>query len=187
VKPSEVVSEKDQEFLLRLARNAIQTTVRHGRQLPIVHSLSGLLREKRGVFVTIWMEGELRGCVGFPYPAKPLVEAVQEAAISAALRDFRFPPVVVEEIPRIEIEISVLTAPKKTKPDQVKVGIHGLIISRGNQSGLLLPQVAMDHHWDSKTFLEQTCGKAGLPKNAWKENIELYAFEAQVFSEADLE
>jgi uncharacterized protein len=186
VNPSEVVSEKDQEILIELARNAIKTTVLKGRQLPIVHSLSQLLREKRGVFVTLWLEGELRGCIGFPYPTKPLVEAVQEASICAALKDFRFPPVKEDEISRIEIEISVLTMPKEIKSDQVKVGIHGLIVSRGNRSGLLLPQVAMDYKWDSKTFLEQTCVKAGLPKNAWKEDVKIYAFEAQVFSEADL-
>jgi AmmeMemoRadiSam system protein A len=186
VNPSEVASEKDQELLLQLARNAIKTTVLKGRQLPVVHSLSPLLREKRGVFVTLWMEGELRGCIGFPYPVKPLGEAVQEAAICAALQDFRFPPVKEEEVSRIEIEISVLTPPKEIKADQVKVGIHGLIVSQGQRSGLLLPQVAMDYHWDSKTFLEQTSIKAGLPKNAWKDGAKLYAFEAQVFSEVDL-
>ncbi len=184
--PNEVVCEKDQELLLQLARNAIKTTVLKGRQLPVVHSLSQLLREKRGVFVTLWMEGELRGCIGFPYPVKPLGEAVQEAAICAALQDFRFPPVREEEVSRIEIEISVLTPPKEIKYDQLKVGIHGLIVSQGSRSGLLLPQVAMDYHWDTKTFLEQTCVKAGLPQNAWKEGAKLNAFEAQVFSEADL-
>jgi AmmeMemoRadiSam system protein A len=185
VNPNEVVSEKDQELLLQLARNAIKTTVLKGRQLPIVHSLSRLLREKRGVFVTLWLEGELRGCIGFPYPTKPLVEAVQEASVCAALQDFRFPPVREDEVSRIEIEISVLTQPKEVKPEQVKVGIHGLIISKGSRSGLLLPQVAMDYHWDSKTFLEQTCVKAGLPKNAWKEDAKIYGFEAQVFAEVD--
>lgn len=131
------------------------------------------------------MEGELRGCIGFPYPVKPLVEAVQEASISSALQDFRFPPVKEEELSRIEIEISILTQPKEIEPDQIKVGIHGLIIRKGNHSGLLLPQVAMDYHWDSQTFLEQTCVKAGLAKTAWKKDCQIYAFEAQIFSEAD--
>ena len=183
--PSEMVSEKDQQLLLQLARHAIQTTIQKGRRLPAVESLSPLLREKRGTFVTLW-EDQLRGCIGFPYPVKPLAEAVQEAAVSAALQDPRFPPVRLEELPRLEIEISVLTVPKAIEPAQIQVGIHGLIVSRGNRSGLLLPQVAMEYQWDAQTFLEQTCVKAGLAPNAWKEKINLYAFEAQVFSEADL-
>lgn len=183
--PSEMVTEKDQQLLLELARHAIQTTIQKGRRLPAVESLSPLLREKRGTFVTLW-EDQLRGCIGFPYPVKPLAEAVQEAAVSAALQDPRFPPVRLEELPHLEIEISVLTIPKTIEPSQIQVGVHGLIVSRGNRSGLLLPQVAMEYQWDAQTFLEQTCVKAGLPQDAWKEKINLYSFEAQVFSEADL-
>lgn len=183
--PSEMVTEKDQQLLLRLARHAIQTTIQKGRRLPVVESLSPLLREKRGVFVTLWEE-ELRGCIGFPYPVKPLAEAVQEAAVSAALQDPRFPPVRLEELQRIEIEISALTVPKAIEPSQIQVGVHGLIVSRGNRSGLLLPQVAMEYQWDAQTFLEQTCVKAGLDPDAWKEKINLSSFEAQIFSEADL-
>lgn len=184
--PNEMVNEKEREVLLQLARNAIQTTVRKGRQLPPVHSLSPLLREKRGVFVTLWMEGELRGCIGFPYPVKPLVEAVQEASVNAALQDFRFPPVKEVELSRIEIEISVLSEPKEIETERIKVGIHGLIVRKGDRSGLLLPQVAMDYHWNSQEFLEQTCIKAGLPKGAWKKGCQIFAFEAQIFSEVDL-
>ncbi len=183
--PSEMINEDDQRLLLHLARHAIQTTVQKGRRLPVVESLSPLLREKRGVFVTLWEE-ELRGCIGFPYPVKPLAEAVQEAAVSAALQDPRFPPVRMEELPRIELEISALTVPKSIEPSQVQVGVHGLIASRGNRSGLLLPQVAMEYQWDAQTFLEQTCVKAGLEPDAWRGKINLYAFEAQVFSEADM-
>ncbi len=183
--PSEMISSMDQKVLLELARHSIQTTLQKGRRLPVVESLSPLLREKRGTFVTLWME-ELRGCIGFPYPVKPLAEAVQEAAISAAFQDPRFPPVRAEELAQIEIEISVLTVPKAIEASQIQVGVHGLIVSRGNRSGLLLPQVAMEYHWDAQTFLEQTCVKAGLSPEAWKEKINLYAFEAQVFSEADL-
>ncbi len=183
--PAEMVSEKDQQLLLQLACYAIQTTIQKGRRLPTEESLSSLLREKRGTFVTLWAE-ELRGCIGFPYPVKPLAEAVQEAAVSAALQDPRFPPVRLEELSHLEIEISVLTVPKALEPSQIQVGVHGLIVSRGNRSGLLLPQVAMEYQWDAQTFLEQTCVKAGLPPDAWREKINLYAFEAQVFSEADL-
>ncbi len=184
--PAEMVSDSEKKFLLQLARNAMETTVKKGRKLPAVESLSPLLREKRGVFVTLWLEGELRGCIGFPYALKPLAEAVQEAAVSAALHDSRFPPVREEELSHIELEISVLTQPKPVSPEDIKVGIHGLIVSKGSRSGLLLPQVALDYHWDAKTFLEQTCLKAGLPPNAWEDKINLYAFEAQIFAEGEL-
>ncbi len=180
-----MVNENEKKLLLQLARNAVQTTVRKGRKLPMVESLSPILREKRGVFVTLWMEGELRGCIGFPYPVKPLAEAVQEASVSAALKDPRFPPVEEAELSRIEIEISVLSPPKPIAPEAVRIGVHGLIATQGNRSGLLLPQVALEYHWDKETFLEQTCVKAGLAKNAWKEKAELYGFEAQVFAEID--
>jgi AmmeMemoRadiSam system protein A len=185
VNPSEMVSKDDQQLLLQLARHSIQPTIQKGRRLPAVESLSPLLREKRGTFVTLWLE-ELRGCIGFPYPVKPLAEAVQEAAISAALQDPRFPPVRAEELSSIEIEISVLTPPRPIEPSQIQIGVHGLIITRGNRSGLLLPQVAIEYRWDSATFLEQTCLKAGLPATAWKEKANLFSFEAQVFSESDL-
>jgi len=184
--PSEMVSENEKALLLDLARNAVQTTVQKGRKLPIVESLSPLLREKRGVFVTHWMDGELRGCIGFPYPVKPLAEAVQEAAVSAALQDPRFHPVSQEELSRLEIEISVLTPPKPIEQRQIQVGVHGLIVRSGNRSGLLLPQVAIEYRWNVETFLEQTCVKAGLPPDAWKGKAEIYGFEAQVFSESDL-
>jgi AmmeMemoRadiSam system protein A len=128
--PAEMVSEKEKGLLLQLARNAIQTTVQKGRKLPMVESFSPLLREKCGVFVTLWMEGELRGCIGFPYPVKPLAEAVQEASVNAALQDPRFPPVRAEELSLIEIEISVLTPPKPIELDRIQVGVHGLIVSR---------------------------------------------------------
>jgi len=183
--PSEIINEQEQQLLLQLARQAIHTTIQKGRKLPVVESLSPLLREKRGVFVTLWME-ELRGCIGFPYPVKPLAEAVQEAAVSAALQDPRFPPVRLEELSRIEIEISVLTPPRTIEPQQIKIGVHGLIVSAGNRSGLLLPQVAMEYGWDVDTFLQQTCVKAGLPADAWEKKAQLFAFEAQVFSESDL-
>lgn len=184
--PAEMVLEDEKFFLLQWARNAVQTTVQRGRKLPGVGSLSPVLREKRGVFVTLWLEGELRGCIGFPYPIKPLAEAVQEAAVAAAVQDPRFPPVRTEELSHLEIEISVLSVPKPIEPDQIQLGIHGLIVRRGNRSGLLLPQVAMEYHWDVPTFLAQTCGKAGLPQETWKEKGCLFGFEAQVFSEGDL-
>lgn len=185
--PNEMLSVEDQKFLLQLARNTIRTTLQKGRRLPTVESLSPIMREKRGVFVTLWSEDGLRGCIGLPYPIKPLVEAVQEAANSAAFGDPRFPPLLQEEFSSIEIEISVLTVPKKIEPSKVKVGVHGLIVSKGHRSGLLLPQVATEYRMDREEFISQTCVKAGLPADAWREKVELSAFEAQVFAEVDLQ
>jgi len=183
--PSEMITKEEQKLLLELARHSILATLQKGRKLPAVESLSPRLREKRGVFVTLWSD-DLRGCIGFPYPVEPLVEAVQEAAVSAAIHDPRFPPVRSEEMSHISIELSVLTIPKEIEASQIKVGVHGLIVSKGNRSGLLLPQVAMEYGWDARTFLQQTCVKAGLPENAWMDKIKLMAFEAQVFGEEDL-
>jgi AmmeMemoRadiSam system protein A len=180
-----MVGEEDQKLLLNLARNAILTTLQKGRKLPPVESLSPILREKRGTFVTLWMEGELRGCIGFPYPQKPLVEAIQDAAVGAALQDSRFPMLRLEELARVYVEISVLTPPKPLDPQKVKIGVHGLIVRQGNRSGLLLPQVAMDYGWDREIFLDQTCVKAGLPAGAWRQKAEVLGFEAQVFGEID--
>jgi len=187
VNPSETLSAGDQALLLQLARNAVHTTVQKGRKLPAVESLSPPLREKRGVFVTLWMEGELRGCIGFPYPTKPLAAAVQEAAVAAALYDPRFPAVRAEELSLLEVESSVLTEPRPISPRQVEVGVHGLIVRKGGKSGLLLPQVAVEYRWDREEFLSQTCVKAGLEPGAWKAGTEIFGFEAQVFSEGDLE
>src|SRR5262249_52404802 len=110
--PSETISKDEQRLLLGLARSSMLSTLPKGRKLPAVESLSTRLREKRGVFVTLWLDG-LRGCIGFPYPVEPLAEAVQEASVSAALHDPRFPPVRPEEMAQISIEISVLTVPKE--------------------------------------------------------------------------
>lgn len=148
--------------------------------------------EVLGVFVTLNKNGELRGCIGFPEPVYPLYDGIIKAAYSAAFSDPRFPPVDKNELSDISIEISVLTKPEKIivkKTDEyikeVKVGRDGLIIRAGMGSGLLLPQVATEYKWDSKTFLEQTCVKAGLPPDSWQntESIEVYRFQSQVFSE----
>ncbi|HVZ81567.1 MAG TPA: AmmeMemoRadiSam system protein A [bacterium] len=183
--PKEAITKQEQKLLLELARHSILSTLEKGRRLPTVDTLSPRLREKRGVFVTLWLDG-LRGCIGFPYPVEPLAEAVQEASVSAAFHDPRFPPLRAEEMAHVSLEISVLTVPKEIEASKIKVGVHGLIVAKGNRSGLLLPQVAMEYGWDAKTFLEQTCVKAGLPPDAWMGGVKLMAFEAQVFGEEDL-
>ena len=119
--------------------------------------------EKRGVFVTLHRDGELRGCIGYPLPLKPLGEAVAEMAIAAATEDPRFPAVTADELGELDIEISVLTVPQKVAgPDQVQVGRDGIIISKGFQRGLLLPQVPVEQGWDLEQYISYGCRKAGL-------------------------
>jgi len=154
-----------------------------------------VLMEKCGVFVTLNIHEKgnygLRGCIGLPYPTSPLVDAVVEAAKSAAFNDPRFPPVQGHEMSGITIEVSILTPPelleaedKKSLPKHVKVGRDGLIIGTGWNKGLLLPQVPVEWGWDSEEFLDHCCVKAGLPKNSWlRRDVEVYTFQAILFKE----
>jgi len=184
--PKDILPEADQRTLLSLVRSTVGEASETGRRPPKLEVLSPLLREKRGVFVTLLQEGELRGCIGYPFPVKPLAEACQEAAFSAAFEDERFPPLDPRELESIEFEISVLTLPKPIKPQQIKIGVHGLFIRKGTYSGLLLPQVAFDHRWNVEEFLNQTCLKADLPPDAWNLSAEVLGFEAQIFGDEDM-
>jgi AmmeMemoRadiSam system protein B/AmmeMemoRadiSam system protein A len=166
--------------LLRLARAAVELMVRENQILQPQTQNSGLHTPK-GAFVTLKKHGRLRGCIGFTEAIAPLYQTVTMAAVYAATRDHRFSPVQVSELKDLEIEISVLTPPRLINgPHQIEVGKHGLIISRGERRGLLLPQVPVENHWDRDTFLQQACLKAGLPRYAWRW-AEIYVFEAQVF------
>ena len=153
--------------------------------LPLlkVEAASQKLKEPRGVFVTISKKGDLRGCIGQIIGRAPLAEAVSQMAEAAAKRDPRFSPLRPEELPDIDIEISVLTPLRKIdSTDEIEVGTHGIVIRKGMNMGLLLPQVATEYGWNRAEFLENTCQKAGLPKNAWKDKeTEIYIFSADVF------
>ena len=149
-----------------------------------------IFNEKRGVFVTLTEDGELRGCIGYPYPVLPLGEALHDAAVSAAVRDPRFMPVRENELAAIEFEVTILTPPElltcgaADRPKNIEVGRHGLIIKDRGMSGLLLPQVATEYGWDAEEFLMHTCIKAGTDRDAWKrDDTALYTFEGQIFSE----
>jgi AmmeMemoRadiSam system protein A len=176
------LSEADQQFLLRLARQALEESVRHYK-LPPVEVPSGPLHEKCGAFVTLHKAGRLRGCIGYIESLKPLYQTVCECALAAALHDPRFDPVAPEELPSLHLEISVLSPLEDISPEQVEVGRHGLLVSRGPQRGVLLPQVAVEWKWDGRQFLEETCLKAGLPPDAWRHGARIQAFTAQVFAE----
>jgi AmmeMemoRadiSam system protein A len=175
----------EKEELLSISRKSVQQAV-VGSELEwdSANASANLLREA-AVFVTIKKRGQLRGCVGSIVPVQSLGAAVVSAARSAALNDPRFPPVTTRELPDLEFEISVLSPFRRVMNEgEVKVGEHGLWIEKGRNQGLLLPQVATEHNWDRITFLEQTCVKAGLPTDAWKEDdTEIYAFSATVFGE----
>lgn len=184
----DVLTAEEGTVAVKIARNTIEAAVRRS-QVPSV-SLPMIFSEKRGVFVTITRSGNLRGCIGYPYPVLPLTEAIPSAAVGAALEDPRFPPVTVSELQEIRIEVTVLTPPEPldVEPDQrhnaVIIGKHGLIARGAGRSGLLLPQVATEYSWTSDEFLNHTCMKAGLPPNCWKRpETEILTFEGQIFHE----
>jgi uncharacterized protein (TIGR00296 family) len=181
------------ETAVRLARTAIKECLENGRQIK-PENLPDVFKEKRGVFVTLNKKNEikeLRGCIGRPYPVLPLGEAIMLSAINAAREDPRFYPVELDEISDIFIEVTILTVPKRIKakpreiPEHIVIGRDGLIVSTKRSSGLLLPQVAVEHGFDSTEFLGQTCIKAGLLPNAWLEGAEVYSFEGQIFEEIE--
>ena len=184
----EMLTPEEGRTAVRLARSAIAKAVDGERMVP--PDLPEVFLEKRGVFVTIKRQGNLRGCIGLPYPVKPLADAIVEAAVSAALEDPRFPPVSRSELADIDLEVTVLTLPQpldcapEERPGCVEVGRHGLIVSGLGRGGLLLPQVPTEYGWTGREFLDQTCVKAGLPPGCWKRrDITVLTFEGQIFDE----
>ncbi len=179
----DLLDQDEQEFLLRLARQTLEQYLKTGKRLKTKVENEKLL-EKRGAFVTLKVDDHLRGCIGYPLPYKPLYETIIEMAIAAATQDYRFSPVTPEELPRTKIEISVLSLPEPIKDvKEIEVGKHGIIVSKGFNKGLLLPQVPVEYDWDLETFLRHGCLKAGLDEDEWKKGLEIEVFSAQVFSE----
>jgi AmmeMemoRadiSam system protein A len=177
------VTTEEQKILLQIARESIVEAV-SGGTVGGKQAGSGNLLLKRGCFVTIKMHGRLRGCIGVFTSDKPLYATVREMAVAAATRDPRFYPLKKEELGDIDLEISVLSPLKKIKSvEEIQVGSHGLYIEKILFRGVLLPQVASEQGWDRTTFLEQTCLKAGLESDAWKNEADIYIFSAQVFGD----
>jgi AmmeMemoRadiSam system protein A len=174
-------SGEERALLLALARRAIADAL-EGEQTDTTPP-SPHLAELRGAFTTLHREGQLRGCVGYVMPMYSLYRTVAETAVAAAFHDSRFYPVTAGEAPQLKIEISVLSTLFPIAPEEVEIGRHGLVVSRGRHRGLLLPQVPVEHGWDRTTFLEQTCGKAGLPPDAWQHGAKIEAFVGEVFGE----
>jgi AmmeMemoRadiSam system protein A len=177
------LSSDDWLALVEIARRAIASAVLDNR-LPEFAAFPAALSEPGGAFVTLYRGGALRGCVGQVENPGPLADVVARSAISAALHDSRFAPVSAAEVASLEIEISVLTPPERILPDAIVAGRHGLIVARGSFRGLLLPQVATERNWSAQRLLEETCIKAGLARDAWRDPAtEVFGFTAEVFSE----
>ena len=176
-------STKEKDALLTVARNAIELYLKTGKKVyPETDNPKFL--EKRGVFVTLHVDGNLRGCIGYPLPYKPLIEGVIDNAINAATEDWRFIPLTLKELDKLSIEISILTVPTKIKKySDIIVGKHGIIVSKGANRGLLLPQVPVEQNWNLEEYLSNGCLKAGLASDEWKKGVDIEVFEAIIFSE----
>ena len=173
---------EERQFLIDVARKAIEAKLNGGeyRAEPLTPNVG----EPRAVFVTLHINGQLRGCVGQVFATESLVDAVAHSAVSAAINDPRFLPVSTMEFPLVQIEISVLSPMKPIRPREIEPGVHGLLVSGMGRRGLLLPQVATEFGWGAEMFLEQTCRKAGLPADAWKQpGTEILGFTAEKFGE----
>ncbi|HVP58575.1 MAG TPA: AmmeMemoRadiSam system protein B [bacterium] len=180
------LNQTEKAQLLKIARQSMEAKVL-GKPIPEFKVTSALLKEKRGAFVTLTENGELRGCIGHIVGMEPLYQSVSDMAMAAATEDPRFSPVGPDELDRIAIEISALTPLRTiTDPMEIEVGRDGIYIEKGYYHGLLLPQVATEYGWDRYEFLDNTCLKAGLPKGAWREGASIQIFSAQVFNEADV-
>ena len=181
-----MLNDSDKRILLTLARKTLEAHL--SKSIPPDLSVpSTALTEQLGAFVSLHEREDLRGCIGQIYPDRELYKIVQHCVLSAALNDPRFMPVTPEELPDLEIEISVLSPLHRIQNiEEIEVGRHGLYMVRGNHGGLLLPQVATEYRWNRIEFLEHTCNKSGLPKSAWRDpQTVIYVFEAEVFSESE--
>lgn len=185
---------EDGKFLIKTARRAVENYLRTRKILEIPRNTPKKLLERRGVFVTVrTMEGELRGCIGFSLPTKPLILATIQSAVNSTFFDHRFPPLDEGELRKIVFEISILNDPKllsvkepKEYLEKVVVGRDGLIVELNLNVGLLLPQVPVEQKWDARQFLEFACLKAGLDKDAWlSHEIKIYTFQAEIFKELE--
>ncbi len=189
MEPLVPLSDEDKRVLLKTARMALEVTVglRQQNDLDALRTID----IAGGAFVTIWRSGtsskELRGCIGRVLSDEPLSKTIVRMTAEAARKDPRFPPVGKEELPELLVEISVLSVPRRGRPEDVQPGVHGVLLRSGTRSGLLLPQVATERDWDRETFLDHCCLKAGLKTGCWKgESVELSLFTATVFDESSL-
>ncbi|MHA1195143.1 MAG: TIGR00296 family protein [Promethearchaeota archaeon] len=185
--------------IVKFARENIEFFLKNNRRIPIPEEIKKKFSNKYGAFVTlnrVDVQGNpLRGCIGYIEPIYPLYDVIHKVSISSAIEDPRFPPVELEEMDKIIIEVSILTPPKRIKVNKPKeylekivIGRDGLIAEKGMRRGLLLPQVPVEHgrNWDVETFLKHTCLKAWLPEDAWRDlNTKIYSFQSIIFEETE--
>ena len=177
------LSEAEQRTALELARRAVTEAVSH-RSMPDQIPRDGVFAEQRGVFVTLHVAGRLHGCIGVIEAHEPLGDAIVRCAASAALEDTRFAPLTAEQLGALGVEISLLSPLVAIQPESIEIGRHGLFISYHAQRGLLLPQVAIEQHLTREDFLSETCRKAGLRPETWREpDAALFGFTCEVFSD----
>jgi len=177
------LSETDRKSILELARQAVVEAVTQKRLPPEIPK-NDLFGPHCGVFVTLHVDGKLRGCIGVIQPKESLGENIARCAVSAALEDPRFTPMQPEELPKLEIEVSLLSPLQRIQPDQIEIGKHGLLMEQGFRRGLLLPQVAVEHRLGREEFLRETCHKAGLPEDAWKApGTRIYGFTCEIVTQ----
>lgn len=184
------ITDEDGILLVQTARKIVTEYILNHRRLILDQNIQSKFSFDAGLFVTLSVSSELRGCIGFPAPRK-LSRALVDAAIAAAIEDPRFSPVTKDELDKITFEVTVLTPPMEIKVNnpsefvsRIKVGRDGLIVRQGFYSGLLLPQVPVEYGWTEEQFLNFTCEKAGLPKNCWKdEKTQIFSFEGIIFRE----
>ena len=185
------LSDSDGEMLVKTARAVVTEFLKTKNKMKLDKDFEESFSSNAGVFVTLNHQSNLRGCIGYPLPDKKLYNALEEAAISAATEDPRFPSVAFEELDQITFEVTVLTPPQEIEvldpqeyPSKIKVGRDGLIVKSGFNSGLLLPQVPKEYGWNEEEFLGHTCEKAGLAKDYWKKKeTKILKFEGIVFAE----
>ena len=190
MRESKEFSDTDGEKLVKMARKAVTEFLRNNSKIDVVE-FNSKFDFSSGVFVTLNKQDSLRGCIGYPLPIKKLSDGLIDAAISAATQDTRFSPVSVDELDKITFEVTVLTPPVEIKVEQpseylkqIQVGKDGLIVENSYSSGLLLPQVPTEYGWDVEEFLEYTCQKAGLEKDAWKDkDTKISKFQGVIFKE----
>lgn len=182
-------THEERSMLLKIAHESILSALEQ-REISLTPP-SPHLAEPRGAFTTIYFQGALRGCVGYVFPVvspQPvsLYRTVAETARAAAFEDTRFQPVTLQEASQLEVSLSILSPLKAIRPEELDVGLHGLVVNQAGHRGVLLPQVPVEHAWDRVTFLEQTCRKAGLALDAWQSGATLQAFTAEVFGDRAL-
>jgi AmmeMemoRadiSam system protein A len=179
-------SVDEKRELLRIARETIKTYLDSGEK-KYPQNTNPKFLEKRGVFVTLHCQGDLRGCIGYPLPIKSLLDAVVDNVIASATEDPRFNSVTSDQLDDIDIEISILTVPSEVGSiNDIKIGQDGIIVSKGFMRGLLLPQVPVEQKWDLEEYISYGCIKAGLAKDEWKQGVKIETFQATVFAEKDL-